>query len=179
MTAAAAACVDLAGQVASAYAVSAGDVGQTLRAKVRAVNAGGISAFSTSAASPVIAAAGSGSVAPINNAAPVITGTAQTGSTLTSTTGTWLNNPTSYVFQWQRCNLSGASCADIGGATASTFGLGTIDLGSTIRSVVTATNGTGSAIAASLATAVVTVPGSGEAAGVAAAEEAAAPVWPT
>ncbi len=154
-------CVDLAGQVASAYALGAADVGQTLRAKVRAVNPGGISSFSSSAASPVVAAVGSGSVAPINNAPPVITGAAQSTSTLTSTTGTWLNNPTSYSYQWQRCNSSGAACADIGGATSSTFALGVIDLGSTVRSLVTATNGTGSAIAASLPTAVVTVPGSG------------------
>ena len=105
-------CVDLAGQVASAYTLAAGDVGLTLRARVRAVNVAGISPFTTSAASPVVAASGSGSVAPINNSLPIVTGTAQSGATLSSTAGTWLNSPTSYGYQWQRCSSGGSSCVE-------------------------------------------------------------------
>lgn len=41
------------------------------------------------------------------------------------------------TYQWRRCNSSGASCVDIGGATASTYDLVTADVGSRIRVVKT------------------------------------------
>ena len=93
-------------------------------------------------------------LAPTSSVAPAISGTPQQGSTLTSTTGTWLNTPTSYTYQWQRC--TGASCVAISLATGATYNLALADVGSTIRVDVTATNITGSATASSLQTAVVT-----------------------
>ncbi len=33
--------------------------------------------------------------------------------------GSWTESPTSYAYQWQACNSSGASCANLGGATSS------------------------------------------------------------
>ena len=51
---------------------------------------------------------------PIFVSAPVISGTAEIGQTLTTTNGVWLNG-TSFTYQWQ---LGGV---DIGGATSSTF----------------------------------------------------------
>jgi hypothetical protein len=79
---------------------------------------------------------------PNNTAPPAIAGTAQQSDTLTATTGTWSNNPSSFTYQWQDC--TGASCAPIVGATASSYALTTGDVGHTIEVVVTATNGVGS-----------------------------------
>ncbi len=50
--------------------------------------------------------------APVNSAAPTITGTARVGETLTVQNGTWTNNPTAFQYQWQRCSAAGASCVD-------------------------------------------------------------------
>jgi hypothetical protein len=41
------------------------------------------------------------STPPVNSSPPTISGTPQVGQTLTSTTGTWTNNPTSYARQWR------------------------------------------------------------------------------
>jgi hypothetical protein len=59
-------------------------------------------------------------------------------------------------YQWLRCNGSGANCAAVPGATASSYTLGPADVGSTVRSQVTAANAAGQASATSAQTAVVT-----------------------
>ena len=94
--------------------------------------------------------------APVNTAPPVISGTAQAGQTLTTSTGTWTYQTTpSYTFQWQRCDANGASCSTIAGATAPTYVVQTADNGATLRSVVTATSVDGTTSAGSAQTAVV------------------------
>lgn len=99
---------------------------------------------------------GTYSSAPVNSVAPVVSGTATFGQTLSCTTGTWTGVPTpTYTYQWQRVTTN------ISGATSSTYVLVQADVGSTIRCVVTATNSVGSASANSNSTATVaaTVPG--------------------
>jgi acid phosphatase type 7 len=86
---------------------------------------------------------------PANTAPPTISGTATDGSTLSASTGTWANAPTSYGYQWQRC--SGSSCSGTGG-TASSYLLTNADVGSTLRVSVTASNAAGSASATSAST---------------------------
>ncbi len=86
---------------------------------------------------------------PWNTVIPSITGTAQDGQTLTASTGTWVNTPTSYAYQWSR------SGTPIGGATGSTYVLVLADVGETITVTVTATNAGGSGAATSAPTAVV------------------------
>ncbi len=98
---------------------------------------------------------------PSNTALPTISGTAQQGQTLTASTGTWSGNPTSFAYQWRRCNTSGSGCADIGSATASSYLLAAADVGSTLRVRVTATNGAGSSSAESAQTTVVSAAPSG------------------
>lgn len=92
---------------------------------------------------------------PTNSAAPTISGTAQEGSTLTASTGTWAGPQITYTYKWRRCDANGLSCADIAGASSRTYVLTTGDVGSTMRVVVTATNSNGSASAGSAQTAVV------------------------
>lgn len=87
---------------------------------------------------------------------PTITGTTTVGSSLTTTPGNWSGSPSpTYTYQWQRCNSSGAACSNISSATATTYTLVSGDSGSTIRSVVTATNTSGNASATSNATSLV------------------------
>lgn len=84
------------------------------------------------------------SYAPVNTVAPVISGTAVVGQTLTTTNGTWTNSPSSYSYQWKR----GATNI---GTNSSTYTLVQADAGNTsnITCVVTATNSAGSANATS------------------------------
>ncbi|HEU5477989.1 MAG TPA: hypothetical protein VFU64_09240 [Gaiellaceae bacterium] len=96
-----------------------------------------------------------GTAVPTNTAPPTISGTAQQNETLSATTGTWTDNPTSYAFAWNRCDTKGANCVAISGASASTYKLVADDVGHTLTVTVTASNGSGSAQATSAATAVV------------------------
>ena len=89
--------------------------------------------------------------APVNTVAPVVSGTAIVGNTLSTTNGTWVNSPTSYSYQWQRNGTT-----NIGGATSSTYVLTSADVGSTINCRVTATNSVGSSTANSNSTASIT-----------------------
>ncbi|HEU5243649.1 MAG TPA: LamG-like jellyroll fold domain-containing protein, partial [Gaiellaceae bacterium] len=95
---------------------------------------------------------------PANTSPPTISGTAMQGQTLTAGPGSWSRKPTSYAYQWLRCNATGVSCGPLAGATAKTYVLTSSDVGSTLRVKVTATNGSGSGTATSGATAVVQPP---------------------
>lgn len=66
------------------------------------------------------ATTGGASLSPVNTVAPTISGTATIGSTLTASTGTWSNNPTSYTYQW-KSSSDGSTYSNIAGATSSTF----------------------------------------------------------
>jgi hypothetical protein len=92
-------------------------------------------------------------VAPTNIAVPTVSGTAQVGSVLTATTGTWTGtSPITYAYQWQR------GTSPISGATNATYTVVSGDLSNTLRVVVTATNVAGSASANSANTATVVNP---------------------
>lgn len=86
--------------------------------------------------------------APANTSSPTYSTSFEfaSGSTLTSTTGSWTNNPTSYAYQWQKVGLSG-SWSNISGATSSSYYLTASEAGYQIRCAVTATNSRGSTTA--------------------------------
>jgi sugar lactone lactonase YvrE len=89
---------------------------------------------------------------PANTALPVISPTAPiVGIAESSTTGTWTNSPTSYSYQWKRCNAAGAECTNISGATSSSYTPVEADIEHTLLVAVTATNGGGSSTPASSA----------------------------
>jgi hypothetical protein len=93
--------------------------------------------------------------APASSSPPTISGTPQSGQTLTASTGSWSGSPTSYIYRWQDCDSSGANCASISGATAASYAAQDSDVGHTLRAVVTAANSAGSTAATSAPTAVV------------------------
>jgi hypothetical protein len=85
----------------------------------------------------------------VNSTPPSATGTATVGATLTSDLGTWTGTrPLGPTVQWQRCDADGTGCADITGATGTTYAMTTADAGRAVRPVVTARNSAGSASAA-------------------------------
>ncbi|HME03373.1 MAG TPA: S8 family serine peptidase [Solirubrobacteraceae bacterium] len=133
-------CLPISGATGQSYVPLAADVGHTIEVSETASNAGGAGTPANSSATAVVSAA-----PPVNTALPTLTGTVQQGQTLTEHNGTWTNEPTSFTYQWLRCDSSGANCSPITGATAQTYTLLEADLGNTIRVQETASNpgGTG------------------------------------
>jgi hypothetical protein len=72
---------------------------------------------------------------------PTISGTARQGQTLTTSDGTWTYDLDylSYAYQWLRCDAAGANCSDISGAVNPSYVVSAADVGSRLRSEVTAT----------------------------------------
>jgi hypothetical protein len=146
-------CSDTANGTQKTYTLVGADAGHTMRVRVTATNADG-SNTAPSAPSAVIAAAIS-SAAPKNTTPPTIAGTAKVGQQLTADVGSWSGNPTSFAYQWQRCDADVAACSNLVGATAKTFSLTAADLGYRLRVTVTAKNAKGSDAATSAITPVV------------------------
>ena len=121
----------------STYTLVVGDSAQNITCVVTATNTLG----SANATSNVITAQTYS--APVNTVAPVISGTTTLGSILTSTTGTWIGNPSpTFTFGWTRNGLP------ILGATSSTYTLVVADSNANINCEVDADNAinTGSAV---------------------------------
>jgi hypothetical protein len=155
-------CSTVGGATAATYTVAAADVGKRMRVTVTATNAGG-SASATSNATGVVSPLPPpppppppNAVPPSSLSLPVITGTAQQGSTLTASPGNWANNPTGFTYQWLRCEPGGDSCATIPGSTGTQHTVGTYAVGKTLRVTVRASNAAGASSATSNPTAVIT-----------------------
>ena len=95
-----------------------------------------------------------GSDAPFATGRPRLSGSASTGARLTTTNGAWSGAP-AFAYRWRRCNASGGGCVPINGATAATYRPTAADLGSRIRSRVTATRAGRSASSDSALSAVI------------------------
>ena len=83
-------------------------------------------------------------IEPENVSVPVVTGTVETGQTLTGTDGAW-NTSGNFTYQWQRGG--GSSWSNIGGATSNSYTLTSSDNGEFVRCAVTLTNDAGTATA--------------------------------
>ena len=149
-------CVNIAGATDRSYTVVAGDTGRTLGATVIALIAAGAGIVRSSLSGIV----SGGQTAPVSTGLPALTGVAEVGQTMRSSTGTWAGPaPTAFSYQWQRCTGPG-SCSDIAAATGSSYVLGPADRGVAVRVVVTALNANGSTAASSSRSAVVAAAGS-------------------
>ena len=84
---------------------------------------------------------------PQTTSPPTLTGTFRQDSTLKTSNGLWANNPSSFTYQWQRCDSNGNAWANIAGATTTSYKLVTADVGQTVRTLVTARNADGSSTA--------------------------------
>ena len=90
---------------------------------------------------------------PTPTTAPTVTATPRDGGDAVATTGGWHNGGApgepDLALRWQRCDAAGAGCADLPGATATSYLPGPADVGRRLRVVATGTNPGGSTSAAS------------------------------
>jgi len=150
-------CVNVANGTQKTYTLVGADAGHTMRVRVTATNADG-SATAESDHTGTVATATS-SAAPKNTAAPTISGTPRVGQTLTAGDGSWSGNPTSFTYQWQRCDADNlVGCTNVAGATAKTYLLHLVDLGFRLRVAVTAHNAKGTGTATSAPTTIIAPP---------------------
>lgn len=142
-------CAAISSATNQTYTLATSDVGHTVRVQELAVGNGvPASSAPTSVVLPL---------PPQSTGLPGLSGTTTQGQTLTESHGPWLNSPTTYSYQWQDCDPSGANCSAISGATGQTYTLSGADAGHTIRVQETAANAGGSgAPATSSATGTVT-----------------------
>jgi len=139
-----AACANIAGATTKTYLLTTTDAGRTIRVRVTGINADG-AVNARSAPTDVVAP----SAAPRNTARPSIAGEPTAGEELTAEEGSWTNSPTSYAYQWQRCDVDAIACGAISGATGKTYGVRNADVGFRLRVEVTAKNANGSGSALS------------------------------
>jgi hypothetical protein len=90
-------------------------------------------------------------LSPVSTAAPAISAAAVRGGTLQATTGSWdvATKPTSYGYQWQRCDSAGSECTPIPGAQQASYLVTDADAGATLRVSVIASNSAGESTAVS------------------------------
>jgi hypothetical protein len=139
------ACENITGATGSSLKLEPSEIGKTLALVVTATNAAG-STSATSSLTSLIEG-----ILPKNTALPTIAGTLKLNQLLTATTGSWTGSePITYAYQWQLCVLG--ICTNVAKATSSSFLLGALDVGNTLRVIVTATNVVGSTPATSAVT---------------------------
>jgi GH25 family lysozyme M1 (1,4-beta-N-acetylmuramidase) len=153
--AAGAGCVPVSGATGETYTPTAADAGHAL---VVAVTAQGPAGSAAALSRPTVAVAASGAAtgaAPVAVTLPSVAGTPQAGQTLTASAGGWTGSPTSFGYQWRRCDAAGGACEAIAGAASPQYLVSPAEIGSTLSLVVTATGRGGSRSATAPATSVV------------------------
>lgn len=132
-------CAPIAGATSADYTATVADVGSTLRVAVTPRNGATDGAVARSEPTPLTQALSLGALlgGPSATSGPQISGTAAVGQTLTGSPGTWSGLVTNAAYQWRRCDGVGAGCADIAGATGSTYTLAATDQGHRLRLLVT------------------------------------------
>jgi hypothetical protein len=125
---------NVGGATTGSYPLGTTDENTKLRVVITATNADGTSS-ATSAPTATVPSA-----APVNTAAPTVSGTARRGFILTATSGTWGGIGNTVAYQWQRSTNNGNTWSSIAGATSSTYSLGVGDEGTIVRILVTVSN---------------------------------------
>jgi hypothetical protein len=137
-------CAAVTGATGVYYLLTAADIGFTITVAVSATNT---SQTVTTYAPPTAVVTG---LVPVSRRPPAVIGTPQVPGLVHADGMVWTATAdTRYTVQWQRCDASGGACADIAGATASTYRLQTADARLTVRVVQTATNPDGTVSATS------------------------------
>ncbi|MDP9694330.1 UNVERIFIED_ORG: hypothetical protein J2X79_001885 [Arthrobacter globiformis] len=119
--------VSIAGATAGTYKATAATVGKILTVSVTGSKADFLTVTRTSSATAKVAAG------TLTAPTPAVKGTANVGSTLTATVGTWAPSPVALKYQWK------ANGVAITGATAATFKPTAAQVGKTLTFSVTGT----------------------------------------
>ena len=136
-------CQAIGGATRSTYSLTSAEVGRRVRVFVTATNAAG---SSTAISSPTAIVS---PVAPHNVVPPRIVDKPYLGDDVSVEDGEWTGTqPLDFAYRWERCNSAG-DCVDIDGETSPFHTIVAADLKSRLRVIVTASNGAGSASAAS------------------------------
>jgi hypothetical protein len=134
-------CGSIHGATAATYTLVAADLAHMIGLTVNATDSTGKSSAYASLVGPVAAPN-----APLfATVQPAASGTATPGKTVTISTGTWSQTPSTYEYAWQRCNANGRLCGAIAGATGATYTVTTADRGHQLLALVQASSGTASA----------------------------------
>ena len=135
-------CQPISGANGATYLVASADVAYRLGVLVTASNSAG-SMTAESDSTGIVSPAPPANVMP-----PTVMGDPYLGVELTVDEGQWSGTqPFAFAYRWQQCGPG--ACFDIEGETGSTHTVTRDDLGSNLVVIVTATNGAGSATAAS------------------------------
>lgn len=126
------------------------ELGQPLAAErwKLAINlTGGLVALAVAGLIAATAAAASGPPKQTSNPTLQPGQEASVGDTLSISNGGWSGNPTSYSYQWKRCDPVGdrQNCVTIQGATSQSYKVRKADVNHKLDAIVTATNADGSA----------------------------------
>jgi hypothetical protein len=132
-------CQPISGANGATYLLTSSDVSYRLQVQVTASNAAG-SRTSESEMTDIVVPSPPANVTP-----PSILGDPYLGVELTVDDGEWSGTEPSFTYRWERCR--NGTCTDIADESDYTVSRG--DLGSNLVVIVTATNGAGSATAAS------------------------------
>jgi hypothetical protein len=130
-------CTTLQGATERTRRLGPNDVGHTIGLQVRARDSSGSATDYTSLVGPI---AGKPS-AIASSAQPTVSGAPVLGATLHVGTGGWKPRPTSFSYQWARCNTQARACVPIAGATGDTHQVVADDLGHALVAIVQARSG--------------------------------------
>ncbi len=144
---------NIGGETRSDYITTTGDIDSYVRCCVVATNLSGSTSTICSVGElvavfvPPADIGGTPAVVPVISVDPVVSGTATVGSTISSTSGTWTNSPTSYAYQWQS-SANGLTGWSSTGSTSTSLLLTGAHEDLYLRCRVIASNGDGPSIAA-------------------------------
>lgn len=132
---------DITGETTTAYTTSGTDGGKYLRVAVSGTNTVDTTTVYTSVAGPI-------AVAPSNDTAPELSGSAIVGLVISASSGDWTGIPEpTYSYQWQVSDDGEEGWTDIPGAEAYQYTIEAAYTAKYLRAAITATNTAGTDIA--------------------------------
>jgi hypothetical protein len=127
-------CTALGGATRRTRQLGVRDVGHTMGLQVKATDSHGSSTAFASLVGPV-----AGTPALLSSRTqPVISGSAAPGASIHVDSGLWRPRPTSFAYQWARCNARARACAPIKGATSDKYSVKPADAGHSLVAIVQA-----------------------------------------